>query len=94
MRPRTNRWLREWNVVCYSCDRRGAAKKTERASIESWNDDWNRRDTAEAERRGAMAAVEFLRGQSGPMMAVAAMRLLGAIERGEVLMAAKGRKRT
>lgn len=49
MRPRTNHWPREWNVVCYSCDRRGEAKKTERASIESWNADWNRRSDAEAE---------------------------------------------
>ena len=91
MQPRTNRWMREWNVVCYSCDRRGAAKKTKRASIESWNDDWNRRDTTEAERRGAMAAVEWLAEEGFP-----SMNLRQAIERGEVLPTAKtkARKRT
>ena len=85
MRPRTNRWMREWNVVCYSCDRRGAAKKTRRASIESWNDDWNRRDTTEAERRGAMAALGYLDNCDGEPFAFAADALRLAIETGEVI---------
>jgi hypothetical protein len=56
MRPRTNRWLREWNVVCYSCDRRGAAKKTEHLGSECHigirDIDTHRALAAECERAG------------------------------------------
>jgi hypothetical protein len=85
-------WLREWNVFCGVCDRRGEAKKTRSGAVDSWNADWNRRapvDVEAAERRGAMAAVAWLLRQNEWGLS---QKLERDIERGEVLPTAKQRK--
>jgi hypothetical protein len=71
-------------VFC-SCGWEGPMSKTERGAILTWN----RRADAEAERRGAMAAVEWFRKRK---CRGAASVLEAAIERGEVLRA-KGKPR-
>lgn len=65
------------------CHWEGPMRKTERGAILAWN----RRSDAEAERRGAMAAVEWLAEEGFP-----SMNLRQAIERGEVLPGAKAKK--
>jgi len=71
------------------CGFSGPTSRTKRGAINAWN---RRAKDAEAERRGAMAAVKFLEDEGAPLE-YAARRLRGAIERGEVLRAKKGKSR-
>lgn len=74
----------EWFRV--QCPRwRGEWKKSERAAILAWN----RRDTAEAERRGAEACVRWIEDAG---LSVISKDLRRAFERGEVLPGAKAKK--
>jgi hypothetical protein len=80
----TNATGRMKRVDCCSCGWAGPLLDTERLAILAWN---RRSSDAEAERRGAMAAVEWLAEEGFP-----SMNLRQAIERGEVLPGAKAKK--
>lgn len=68
---------------------RGAWRKTESSAV----DVWNRRSDAEAERRGAMAAVKWLERVGAVAGRFTYSDLREAIERGEVLPKAQSDRR-
>lgn len=85
-------WCNELWYVVSQCGFSGPQRSSERAAILAWN---RRAPDGDAERRGAMAAVEWIARNNTAPMGYLAKVLRRAIERGEVLPATKkARKRT